>query len=127
MDEVELMKKGQGAEGLDRQLDEDAWPFVAHGVDDVTPFDELEREARKPGAGRRVELVDFDEVGMVEAREGRELASESLDVLRRTGRGELFQREVVARAVPVLDEPDPSGSALAEDPLHLITVAGTLP
>ena len=61
----------------------------------------------------------------MEAREGRELPAEGLLVLRRAGGCQLLEGEVVAGPVPILDEPDASGSSLAEDPFHQIAVAGT--
>src|SRR5258706_16139663 len=126
MDEIELVQKGQRAKRLDRQIQEDAGAFVAHGFDDVAPLDELEREARKSGLGRRVELVDLDEVGVVEAREGRELATEGFHVLQGGRRGKLLQRESVAGAMSIFDEPNAAGSSLTEEPFHQVAVAGTV-
>jgi hypothetical protein len=51
MEEIELVKERQSAERLDDELDEKTGAFVAHGLDDVAPFDELEREPREARAG----------------------------------------------------------------------------
>jgi hypothetical protein len=63
----------------------------ADGFDDVAPFDELEREARKTGIGRDGRTHRLDEIGMMEARERRELASERLFVLRGAGLRQFFE------------------------------------
>jgi len=60
---------------------------------------------------------------VMQAGEGRELATERVLVLRGPCRRELLQGEVVTGPMPILDEPDPSGPALTEDSLHPITVA----
>ena len=59
---------------------------------------------------------------MVETGEGGELATERVLMLHGSGLGELFQREIVTRAMTVLDEPDPAGSPLTEDSFHPVAV-----
>ena len=60
----------------------------------------------------------------MEARESRELATEGLFVLRCSGGGQFLEREVLAGTMPILDEPNASGSSFTEDPFHEIAVAG---
>ena len=61
----------------------------------------------------------------MEAGEGSELATEGLFVLGCSGGGQFLEREVLAGSVPILDEPNASGSSLTEEPFHQIAVAGT--
>ena len=61
----------------------------------------------------------------MEAGEGRELATEGLFVLRSAGGCQLLERQVLSGPVPILDEPNASGSSLTEEPFHQIAVAGT--
>ena len=60
----------------------------------------------------------------MQAGEGRELATEGLFVLRCAGGCQLLERQVLSGSVPILDEPNTSGSSFTEDPFHEIAVAG---
>ena len=61
---------------------------------------------------------------MVEAGQGGELTTEGVLVLHCSGRHKLLQREVVTGPMPILDEPDTTGSSLTKDAFHPIAVAG---
>jgi hypothetical protein len=126
MNEIEIVEERQRAQSLHGQIHEDAGPFVPHGSDDIAPLDELEREAWEAGVRRRAELVHFDEVGVMKAGERRELAAESLLMLCPAARRELFEGEILAGPIAILDEPHSAGSSFAEDPFHDVAITGTV-
>ena len=102
MQDTEVMQEGQGSQRLDRKRDQGLGPLLLNRLDQVDALDSLQREAGQTGLRVFIEIMNFDEVGVMEPSQGREFLPQSRLFGRRGAR-----------------EPRERGAALCEGTLWL--------